>query len=160
MYERRRALSIWNVIYRTIPILCRSHEYASEKPKESANKKSRPPNSGRHISARILLKILAAFSSCMSISNKQVSFYVIRKKTQIRKQKVPPAKRQTVQRTYTRFFFTILQRILGIASRLLISRKLLPNSSWILGFESPIPAPITITPSCCNFLMTSRTVSP
>ena len=159
MYERQRALSIWNVIYRTIPILCRSHEYASEKPKESANKKSRPPNSGRHISARILLKILAASSSCMSISNKYHSMSFA-KKTQIRKQKVPPAKRQTVQRTYTRFFFTILQRILGIASRLLISRKLLPNSSWILGFESPIPAPITITPSCCNFLMTSRTVSP
>ena len=159
MYERQRALSIWNVIYRTIPILCRSHEYASEKPKESANKKSRPPNSGRHISARILLKILAASSSYMSISNKYHSISFA-KKTQIRKQKVPPAKRQTVQRTYTRFFFTILQRILGIASRLLISRKLLPNSSWILGFESPIPAPITITPSCCNFLMTSRTVSP
>ena len=96
----------------------------------------------------------------LHVNIEQVSFYVIRKKTQIRKQKVPPAKRQTVQRTYTRFFFTILQRIFGIASRLLISRKLLPNSSWILGFESPIPAPITITPSCCNFLMTSRTVSP
>jgi len=123
-----------------------------------SNKKADPPED--ESACLQIVNDTSANSAELMVSIVQVSFYAIRKNTQIRKQKVPPAKRQTVQRTYTRFFFTMLQRILGIASKLLISRKLLPNSSWILGFESPIPAPITITPSCCNFLMTSRTVSP
>ena len=38
MYERHKTLSIWNVIYRTIPILCRSHVLT--------RKKSLPPSIG------------------------------------------------------------------------------------------------------------------